>query len=77
VNWKPWIHGLAAAAVSGMGSALAALAVGIDMRKVGLMILVQMGIGVGLFLKQSPLPEDRQVWTPEQRESAKAQAAGK
>jgi hypothetical protein len=67
MNWRPWIHSLIAAAVSGIGTALAALVVGIDLHKALLMMAVQAAIAVGMFLQKSPLPEDRQVWTPEQR----------
>ena len=67
MNWKAWIHSLIAAAVSGIGTALAALVVGIEWHKAVLMVAVQALISIGMFLQKSPLPDDREVWTPEQR----------
>lgn len=55
---RTWIHGLSAAAVSGVGTALSGVAAGIDIGKLKVMLLIQALLSVGLYLKQSPLPPE-------------------
>ncbi len=66
---KYWLHGLVAAAVSGLGVGLGAFAAGLTLRQFLIVALAPVVIGVGGYLKQSPLP-------PEE-DAASAQAAGK
>jgi hypothetical protein len=56
-TWKVWLHSLAAAAVSGVGTGLTGYAVGVTPAQLRALILVNVAIGVGAYLKQSPLPE--------------------
>lgn len=63
-NWKPWAHGLAAAAIG--GAATAASAVLVDNRmfnfsSAGILALAKVSVAAALlsalaYLKQSPLP---------------------
>jgi len=67
MNWKPWLHSLAAAAIGGFATALgAALVTGnTTLRQAWQMALVGALIPVLALLKQSPLPDITTVTTTE------------
>ncbi len=65
-DWKVWLKGLVAAAISSASNAIAALVadpkhfspaeVG-GFRKLGVVVLVSAIVGAALYLKQSPVPD--------------------
>jgi hypothetical protein len=55
-SWKVWIHGLLAAAVSGVGTGLMGWAVGITQKQMVAMTGIAVVTTVGAYLKQSPIP---------------------
>lgn len=59
MSWKPWIHGLIAAAVSGAGTGLTGWAVGVSGKQLIAMLAVPMATTVGAYLKQSPIPPEK------------------
>ena len=74
-NVKIWVHSLAAAAISGGANGITVMIVDPiqfnifqgGAQKLGMVVLVGLIVGAALFLKQSPLPPEREAWTPEQR----------
>lgn len=67
-NWKAWLHGLIAAAVSSFSNGVALVVVAPDsfnFTKAGLIKLLQVSavssiIAIAAYLKQSPLPPEAQ-----------------
>jgi hypothetical protein len=55
--WEMWLRGFVAAAISGVGTGLTGFAVGVTPKQLEALILVNMAIAVGAYLKQSPLPQ--------------------
>lgn len=86
LNWGKWLYGLVSGFIGGGASALTSSVVlpmvdGNDfnfsggLHKLGVvagtLFLVHGGMTAAAYLKQSPLPAERQVWTDEQRAAAK------
>jgi hypothetical protein len=55
-TWEMWLRGIVAAAISGLGTGMTGWAVGVTSKQLQALIVVNMGIAVGAYLKQSPLP---------------------
>lgn len=85
LDWKHWLLGLWAAVIGGgSGGVINGLtAMGLDsehfnltgglrhtLELFGVSFIVNGGIAMFLYLKQSPVPADRDVWTDEQRAAA-------
>lgn len=74
-NLKAWLHGLVAAFISGGANGITVMIVDPTQfnlfqggaAKLGMVMLVGAIVGAALFLKQSPLPPEREVWTAEER----------
>lgn len=88
LNWSGWLYGLVSGFIGGGSSAVSSfvannitdpkdfnLGTGLHhtMANAGVTFLIAGGITVFAFLKQSPLPKAREVWTDEQRAAAKVQ----
>ena len=71
MNWKPWIYGLFAAAISACGSAIPLIIIapatfnftGGGLGKLGEACVANMLIAVGLYLKSTPLPQEKTTTT--------------
>lgn len=71
MNWKPWLYGLCAAAIGAMGGAipLVIIAPGTfnlsngGLEKLGEACAANALIAVGLYLKQTPLPQEQTTTT--------------
>ena len=59
MNWRTWIHGLFAAAISGVGTGLTGWAVGVSGKQLIILLVVPMTTTVGAYLKQSPIPPEK------------------
>lgn len=57
-TWKLWLHGLIAAAISGIGTGMTGWAVGVSGKQLTALCAVSMVTTVGAYLKQSPLPDE-------------------
>lgn len=65
MNWKLWLHGLAAAFIGGAANAISNIAVAPEtfnfeagLKKLLMSALVSGVLGAALYLKKSPVPED-------------------
>jgi len=87
LDWGKWLYGVVAAFIGGGSSAITSglAAIGIDpdhfnlnnglrhtATLAGTVFVVSGGISAFAFLKQSPLPTSRDIWTDEQRAAAAA-----
>ena len=55
-TWQMWLRGIVAAAISGLGTGLTGWAVGVTTKQLEALMVVNVAIAVGAYLKQSPLP---------------------
>ena len=63
-NTKRWLHGLGAAFVSGVGTYGAGLVADVEPAKILKMMVITVGMTVGAYLKQFPLPDMSEKQTP-------------
>jgi len=92
LDWQHWLLGLWAAIIGGgSGGVINSLtAMGLDsehfnltgglkhtLTLFGVGFIVNGAIAMFLYLKQSPVPTSREVWTDAQREAAKTNGASK
>jgi hypothetical protein len=71
MNWRPWLYGLFAAAIGAIGSAIPLVIIapgtfnlsGGGLAKLGEACASNALIAVGLYLKQTPLPQEQTTTT--------------
>ena len=71
MNWRPWLYGLFAAAIGAAGSAIPLVIIAPDtfnlsgggLGKLGEACAANMLIAVGLYLKATPLPQEKVTTT--------------
>jgi hypothetical protein len=86
LNWNGWLYGLGSGFIGGGSSAISSffannltdpkdfnIGSGLHhtLANAGITFVIAGGITAFAFLKQSPLPKEREVWTDEQRAAVK------